>query len=102
MEQRTSAASKFGSNRLWVALLLVAAAVIILAAFISQRRGVVPVRATHPVRMTITSAISTNGKIETLDNFEAHAPAATTVKRVLVHEGDKVKRGQLLVQLEDA
>jgi HlyD family secretion protein len=102
MEQRTSTAQKFGSNRWWIVLLLIAAAVVILAAFISQRRGVVPVRTTHPVRITITSSISTNGKIETLDNFEAHAPAATTVKHVLVHEGDKVKRDQLLLQLEDA
>jgi HlyD family secretion protein len=46
--------------------------------------------------------ISSNGKIEPVQNFEAHAPAATTVKRVLAREGDHVKRGQLLLQLDDA
>ncbi|HEV2113397.1 MAG TPA: efflux RND transporter periplasmic adaptor subunit, partial [Terriglobales bacterium] len=51
---------------------------------------------------TITNTIQTNGKIEPVQNFEAHAPSPTTVNRVLVVEGDHVKKGQLLVQLEDA
>lgn len=46
--------------------------------------------------------VSTNGKIEPLQNFEAHAPVATTVKRVLVKEGDHVRKGQLLIQLDDS
>lgn len=46
--------------------------------------------------------ISTNGKIEPIQNFEAHAPIATTVKRLLVKEGDHVRKGQLLLQLDDA
>ena len=53
-------------------------------------------------RGPIRSLVSTNGKVEPLRNFEAHAPIATTVKRLLVKEGDRVKRGQLLVQLDDA
>ncbi len=76
-------------------------AVILLAAFISGRNSRVPVRADRAVRGNIANTISTNGKIEPVDGFEAHAPAPITVKRVLVHEGDLVKRGQLLVQLDD-
>lgn len=53
-------------------------------------------------RGPIRSQISTNGKIEPVQNFEAHAPISTTVKRLLVHEGDHVRRGQLLLQLDDA
>ena len=34
--------------------------------------------------------------------FEAHAPIATTVKRLLVKEGDHVRKGQLLLELDDA
>lgn len=49
----------------------------------------------------IRSAISTNGKVEPVQNFEAHAPIATTVKRLSVKEGDHVKKGQLLLQLDD-
>ncbi|HLH08142.1 MAG TPA: efflux RND transporter periplasmic adaptor subunit [Terriglobales bacterium] len=89
-------------RRTWVILLLIAIAVIALSAFLSSRRTVVPVRTFQTERATITSAISTNGKIEPANNFEAHAPAPTTVKRLLVKEGDQVKRGQLLLQLDDS
>ena len=53
-------------------------------------------------RGPIRSLVSTNGKIEPIQNFEAHAPVATTVKRLLVKEGDHVRKGQLLLQLDDA
>jgi HlyD family secretion protein len=60
------------------------------------------VRTATVERGPIRSLISTNGKIEPIRNFEAHAPAATTVKRLLVKEGDHVRAGQLLLQLDDA
>jgi len=66
------------------------------------RRAPTPVRVTTVVRGPIRSLISTNGKVEPIQNFEAHAPLATTVKRVLVKEGDHVRRGQLLLELDDA
>ena len=59
-------------------------------------------RVATALRGPIRSLVSTNGKVEPLRNFEAHAPIATTVKRLLVKEGDRVKKGQLLVQLDDA
>jgi len=60
------------------------------------------VRVAKAQRGPIRSLVSTNGKVEPLRNFEAHAPISTTVKRLLVKEGDRVKKGQLLVQLDDA
>src|SRR5690348_269443 len=89
-------------NRWLVWTLGIVAAVILLAAFMSMRSDVVPVRAATVERGTIRSVISTNGKIEPITNFEAHAPLGTTVKRVSVKEGDHVKKGQLLVQLDDS
>lgn len=77
-------------------------AVVLLAAFISMRHTAVPIRATVVSRGPITSVISTNGKIEPIDNFEAHAPAPATVKKIYVKPGDQVKAGQLLVQIDDA
>ncbi len=59
-------------------------------------------RAVTVERGPIRSLISTNGKVEPITNFEAHAPIATTVKNVLVKEGDHVREGQLLLQLDDA
>lgn len=62
------------------------------------------VRATTVQRGPIRSLVSTNGKIEPIQNqnLEAHAPISTTVKRLLVKEGDTVRKGQLLIQLDDA
>ncbi len=59
-------------------------------------------RAATVQRGPIRSLVSTNGKIEPIQNFEAHAPISTTVKRLLVKEGDRVRKGQLLLQLDDA
>ena len=60
------------------------------------------VRAVGVERGPIRSVVSTNGKIEPIQNFEAHAPISTTVKQLLVKEGDHVRKGQLLLQLDDA
>lgn len=77
-------------------------AALLLFTGINRRRVVTPVRAEKVVRQEIASVISTNGKIEPINSFEAHAPAPATVNKVLVAEGDHVKAGQLLVKLDDA
>jgi HlyD family secretion protein len=90
------------TRRWWVTALSILAAVVVLAAFVSRRDDSVPVRTVVVAQTTIRSLISTNGKIEPVNNFEAHAPATTSVRRVLVKEGDFVKKGQLLLVLDDA
>lgn len=89
-------------RRWWLGALAVLAAVGILAAFVSRRDDPVPVRTAVVEQTSIRSTVSTNGKIEPVNNFEAHAPGSTSVRRVLVKEGDAVKQGQLLVVLDDA
>src|SRR5579862_8569159 len=91
-----------GRHRWLLITLAVVLAVILLASFSSMRDEVVPVRAATVERGTIRTAISTNGKIEPFQNFEAHAPVSTTIRRVFVREGDHVKNGQLLMQLDDS
>ena len=88
-------------KRLVVVAVLVVAAVLLFTG-INRRRAGTAVRAEKVVRQEIASVISTNGKIEPISSFEAHAPAPATVNKVLVAEGDRVKTGQLLVQLDDA
>jgi HlyD family secretion protein len=84
-----------------VVVALVVAALLLFTG-INRRRVITPVRAEKVVRQEIASVISTNGKIEPINSFEAHAPAPATVNKVLVAEGDHVKVGQLLVKLDDA
>jgi HlyD family secretion protein len=91
-----------GRHRWLLITLAVVLAVILLASFSSMRDEVIPVRAATVERSSIRTAISTNGKIEPAQNFEAHAPVSTTVRRLLVREGDHVKKGQLLLQLDDS
>jgi HlyD family secretion protein len=69
---------------------------------IFTRPGPLRVRTTTVERGPIRSLISTNGKVEPMRDFEAHSPVPTTVKRLLVKEGDHVRQGQLLLQLDDA
>jgi len=82
-----------------VGMAVLAAAVLVAFA---TRGGGVPVRVEKPTRQSIVNTISTNGKIEPVENFEAHAPIATTVKRLFVREGDRVQAGQKILQLDDA
>ncbi|MCU1332830.1 MAG: secretion protein HlyD [Candidatus Angelobacter sp.] len=83
-------------------MLALVAAALLLFTGINRRRVGTPVRAEKVARQEIASVISTNGKIEPINSFEAHAPAPATVNKVLVAEGDHVKAGQLLVKLDDA
>jgi HlyD family secretion protein len=87
-------------GRTWLAVGGVLAVLAVIPIF--TRPGPVRVRTTTVERGAIRSLISTNGKVEPIQNFEAHSPVATTVKRLFVKEGEHVRQGQLLLQLDDA
>jgi HlyD family secretion protein len=88
-------------RRRW--LWLASALLLILVLYSFLRQTPLRVRAISVQRGSIRSVVSTNGKVEPLSNFafEAHAPIATTVERLLVKEGDHVRKGQLLLELDD-
>jgi HlyD family secretion protein len=87
--------------RRWIWPALVGLAVLaVLYSYVHQ--SPLKVRATTVQRGPIRSLVSTNGKIEPIQNFEAHAPISTTVQHLLVKEGDRVRKGQLLLQLDAA
>jgi HlyD family secretion protein len=86
-------------GRIWLTLGVLAAIAVIP---VFTKSAPLKVRTTTVERGPIRSLISTNGKVEPIRNFEAHSPVATTVKQLLVKEGDHVRQGQLLLQLDDA
>jgi HlyD family secretion protein len=89
-------------NRLLSVIVTLLVAVVLFSGWIKLRGSGVAVRAEKVDRQDISSIISTNGRIEAVNNFERHAAAPATVQRVLVREGDQVRTGQLLLQLDDA
>jgi HlyD family secretion protein len=89
-------------RRTGLIVIAVIVAVIVLAAFVSLHRSQVSIRVGQAARETITASIATNGKIEALNNFQAYAPMATTVKKIYVQQGSWVKPGQMLLRLDDA
>jgi HlyD family secretion protein len=92
-----------GARRFWIATVaLVLALLIAVGAYVELRPHRIRVSVVKPVRQTISSFITTNGKVEPIHGFEAHAPLAGTVQKLLVKEGDRAKAGQLLLVLDDS
>jgi HlyD family secretion protein len=83
----------------WILALLLLVGV---GLYFSLHHRSITVRTEQVTRQDLISAISTNGKVEPVQNFEAHAVASAVVRKVYVHEGQHVKKGDLLVQLDDA
>jgi HlyD family secretion protein len=85
-------------------VLWTAAAIALVLIFFGVRRLTrekLPVRVAEAQVQDLTKATSTNGKVEPIHIFEAHAPEAALVKDVYVHVGQRVRAGQLLVSLDD-
>jgi HlyD family secretion protein len=66
---------------------------------LSGREPVAKIAAVTPVRDNLVSSISSNGKVEPISLFVMRAPLDTFVEKVTGVEGQQVKKGQLLVEL---
>lgn len=92
-----------GSGRRWAVIAGFVFLIAVSAGLFQMFRPLrIRVSRTAPSRQDINSTITTNGKIEPVQNFEAHAAFPSTIRNVLVREGQQVHKGQLLVQLDDA
>jgi HlyD family secretion protein len=85
-------------NRVLVFLLL-AGIVAYLLVRISGRQPVAKISATTPVRRNLVASISSNGKVEPIAPATVRAQLDTFVTKVHVLEGQNVKKGQLLLEL---
>ncbi len=74
---------------------------IVLAAR-SSTRDIVPIRTSPVTHENLVSQVSTNGKVEPIEQFQAHAPAPGVVEQVLVTVGQKVTAGQPLLRMDDS
>jgi HlyD family secretion protein len=81
------------------ALIVILAAVYAIRSLTRERVGV---RAAQAAYQDLIKTSRTTGKVEPLDDFQAHATVAGQVQEIYVNVGDKVKAGQLLLKMDDA
>src|SRR5258707_1268053 len=85
-------------NRL-VIFLVLAAIVAFALVRLSGQQPVAKISAVTPARENLISSISTNGKVEPIAPFVVRAQLDTFVERISAGEGQAVKKGQLLLEL---
>lgn len=85
-------------NRTLLFLLLAGIAAFVLVR-VSGRQPVAKISAMRPMRENIVSSVSSNGKVEPISPYSIRAQLETFVEKVHVAEGQNVKKGQLLLEL---
>jgi HlyD family secretion protein len=79
--------------------LLLAGIVAFVLIKVSGRQPVAKISAVRPFRQNIVSSITSNGKVEPIAPFSIRAQLDTFVEKVSVSEGQNVKKGQVLLEL---
>jgi HlyD family secretion protein len=85
-------------NRILIFLALAAVAAFILVR-LSGRQPVAKISAVLPIRENLSSSVDSNGKVEPIAPFVVRAQLDTFVDKVQGVEGQQVKKGQLLFEL---
>jgi HlyD family secretion protein len=85
-------------NRILI-FLAVALVLALILIKVSGRQPVAKISAVVPVRQNVVASISSNGKVEPISPFVMRAQLDTFVEKIHVVEGQNVKRGQPLLEL---
>jgi HlyD family secretion protein len=85
---------------LWVIFL----AVILLAVIIARAfsHDAVEIRAAAVNHQNMSNWVSTNGKVEPIEEFPVYAHAPGVVAKIYVEVGQKVRVGELLIKMDDS
>lgn len=86
-------------NRILLYLLL-AGVLAYVGIQLSGRKPAPKISAVTPVRENLISFVSSNGKVEPIAPYVMRAELDTFVEKVYASEGQQVKRGQLLLELD--
>lgn len=89
-------------SRTLIAALSLLGIFVVVAIIRSSTREIVAVRVSPVTHENLVSTVSTNGKVEPIREFQAHAPAAGIVEDIYVQVGQRVKAGDLLLRLDDS
>src|SRR5271170_805884 len=85
-------------NRIVILLLLAPVAAFLLV-WLQGRKPAAKISAVTPTRENLVSSISSNGKVEPISPYVMRAQLDTFVEKIYVTEGQAVKRGKLLMEL---
>src|ERR1700683_3441113 len=90
----------------WKKIAIGAGAAVVLAAIVGftvyqSHKNVVTVQTGKAQRMDLAAVVSASGEIKTKTYVNIGASAFGKITKLYVKEGDQVKRGQMLVQLEN-
>ena len=86
-------------NRILVFLALAAVVAFVLVK-LSGRQQVAKIMAVKPLRENLVASVSSNGKVEPISPYVMRAQLDTFVQKIHVVEGQAVKKGQLLLELD--
>src|SRR6516162_6349134 len=92
--------------RTWKKIAIAAGAVVLVAAIVGftvyqSHKNVVTVQSGKAQRMDLAAVVSASGEIKPKTYVNIGANAFGKIVRLHVKEGDRVKKGQLLAQLEN-
>ncbi len=73
----------------------------VYASTVYSKKGLVTVQTGQVIRQDLTSLVTASGEIKPKNYINIGANAQGEITEILVKEGDKVKKGQLLARLED-
>jgi len=82
-------------------VLIVGAAVVGVGWYFAKRPAVPTVLFAKTARQTLSNVLSTNGKVEPVEYMEVRVQSPGLVKQVLVHNGDSVRKDQILAELTE-
>ena len=94
-------------KRKWKILLTIFALLVIAigvaAGMAYSRRGIVTVQSGRVARQDLASVVTASGEIKPKNyiNIGTNTPGGAPISQILVKEGDRVRKGQLLARLED-
>jgi HlyD family secretion protein len=82
--------------------ILLGAILLVVVVVRSFTRDVVDIRAAAVTRQNLVKSVPTNGKVEPINDFRAHAEGPGVVAKIYVKVGEKIKAGDLLIKMDDA
>src|SRR6202020_3610367 len=85
-------------NRILIFLVLAGILALILIK-VNGRQPIAKINAVVPARQNIVASISSNGKVEPISPFVMRAQLDTFIEKIYVVEGQSVKKGQRLLDL---